>query len=348
MSFAAFRHKNTGEQPADRDLSIKDATLAGSCEYDTVSFIAFQPRNGNSLRSDGSSGGRLSQVAYACVQSRHKASFLSPEASMSSATLVGFLLTLFPATFMAPEIHIPQEFNTNFLMLVRWIHFLAGITWIGLLYFFNLVNVQLMKELDAKTKSKVTPPLMLRALWWFRISAAVTVLMGLIYWGYTVAGDAHNAQLQGFAGASSGIAMASFFVIWTIVWGILYGSIVPGKGIFDNGAFIGVVYAVVVGAAAWLFLSLNNHGWESNRLLAIGIGGGIGWVMLLNVWGVIWRIQKRLIQWTRDNADNGTPMPDKAKAMARQAFLVSRANAFLSIPLLFFMGAASHYPMFGK
>ena len=96
------------------------------------------------------------------------------------------------------------------------------------------------------------------------------------------------------------------------------------------------------------FLSLNSHGWESNRLLAIGIGGGIGWVMMLNVWGVIWRIQKRMIQWTRDNAANGTPMPDKAKYMARQAFLCSRANAYLSIPLLFFMGAASHYPMFGK
>jgi len=70
--------------------------------------------------------------------------------------------------------------------------------------------------------------------------------------------------------------------------------------------------------------------------------------MLLNVWGVIWRIQKRLIQWTRDNATNGTPIPEKAQAMARQAFLASRANAFLSVFMLFFMGAASHYPIFGK
>jgi uncharacterized membrane protein len=267
---------------------------------------------------------------------------------MVSAAVIGFLTTFFPATFMTPEIHIPQDFNTNFLMLIRWVHFLAGITWIGLLYFFNLVNVPFMKELDAQTKGKVMPPLMLRALWWFRISAAVTVLMGLIYWGHTVAMDAHNALSEGFAGASSGTAMGSFFLIWTIVWGILYACVVLGKGIFDNGAFIGVVYAIVVVIAAWLFLSFNNHGWESNGLLAIGIGGGIGWVMLLNVWGVIWRIQKRLIQWTRDNATNGTPMPDKARAMARQAFLVSRANAFLSVPLLFFMGAASHYPMFGK
>lgn len=251
------------------------------------------------------------------------------------------------ATFFGPQINFPPDFNTNFLMLLRWIHFLAGITWIGLLYFFNLVNVPLMKELDVATKGKVLPPLMTRALMWFRMSAALTVLAGLIYWGNIVAADAHNGQIQGLH-ATSGMAMGSFFLIWTLVWGVLYACLIPGKGVFDSGAFIGTAYAVVTAVAAWVFLSLNNHGWESNRLLAIGIGGGIGWVMLLNVWGVIWRIQKRLIQWTRDNATNGTPMPDKAKAMARQAFLVSRANAWLSVALLFFMGAASHYPMFGK
>ena|SRR6202453_765212 len=251
------------------------------------------------------------------------------------------------AAFFGPQINFPPDFNTNFLMLLRWIHFLAGITWIGLLYFFNLVNVPLMKELDATTKGKVMPSLMMRALWWFRVSAVLTVLAGLIYWGNIVAADAHNGQIQGFH-ASSGPVMGSFFLIWTIVWGVHYVCLIPGKGIFDNGAFIAVIYAVVLVVAAWLFLSLNNHGWESNRLLSIGIGGGIGWVMLLNVWGVIWRIQKRLIQWTRDNATNGTPMPEKAKAMARQAFLVSRANAYFSIVMLFFMGAASHYPMFGK
>jgi uncharacterized membrane protein len=251
------------------------------------------------------------------------------------------------ATFVGPQINFPPDFNTNFLMLLRWIHFVAGITWIGLLYFFNLVNVPLIKELDATTKGKVMPALMTRAMWWFRMSAALTVLAGLAYWGNIVAADAHNGLIQGFH-ASSGPVMGSFFLIWTIVWGVLYACLIPGKGIFDKGAFVGVVYAVVVAAAAWCFLSLNSHGWESSRLLSIGIGGGIGWVMLLNVWGVIWRIQKRMIQWTRDNAINGTPMPDKAKGMARQAFLASRANAYLSVVMLFFMGAASHYPMFGK
>jgi uncharacterized membrane protein len=246
------------------------------------------------------------------------------------------------AALLSPGISLPDDIQTNALMLLRWIHLLAGIIWLGLLYFFNLVSVPLMKELDASTKSKVFPALMSRALWWFRIAAVVTVLAGLAYWGSVVASDAHNA------GATSGTAMASFFLIWTVVWGILYAFLLPGKGILDKGPVLGVLVAIVVILASWLFLDLNNHGWESNRLLAIGLGGGFGWVMLLNVWGVIWRIQKRMIQWTRESAASGTPMPEKAKAMARMVFLSSRINAYLSIPLLFLMGAASHYPMFGR
>jgi len=70
-------------------------------------------------------------------------------------------------------------------------------------------------------------------------------------------------------------------------------------------------------------------------------------MMLLNVWGVVWRVQKRLIAWTKPNSENGTPMPERAP---RMAFLASRINAcaWLSIPLLFLMGTASHYPMFGR
>ncbi len=249
---------------------------------------------------------------------------------------------MFSAAFFTASIHLPSDFGTNFLMLVRWIHFIAGITWLGLLYFFNLVNTPFMGQLDATTRAKVLPPLMSRAMLWFRMAAVVTVLMGLAYWGNIVSADAHNAQ------ASQGMVMGSFFIIWTVVWALLYALLIPGKGILNNGWVLAILTAVIVIAAAWLFLSLNDHGWESNRLLSIGIGGGIGWVMMLNVWGVIWRIQKRIIQWTRENAEKGTAMPEKASRMARMSFLCSRMNAFLSLPMLFFMGAASHYPLFGK
>jgi hypothetical protein len=63
---------------------------------------------------------------------------------------------------------------------------------------------------------------------------------------------------------------------------------------------------------------------------------------------VIWRIQNRLIQWTKDDAENCAPMPERYKSMARMVFLCSRPNVFLSIPLLFFVGAARRYPMFGR
>jgi len=240
------------------------------------------------------------------------------------------------------SINLPSDFNTNLLMLFRWVHFIAGVTWIGLLYFFNLVNVPFMKELDPATKGKVLPALMSRALWWFRWGSVVTVLMGFFYWQSIVGSDAHNGN------GSVATPTLSFFSIWTITWALMYACVIPGKGALDKGPVLAVIYTVVLIIASCLFLRFNDHGWESNRLLAIGIGGGMGWMMMLNVWGVIWRAQKKIILWTRDNAANGTPIPDRAKYLARQGFLMSRANFVLSFPMLFLMGAASHYPMFGR
>ncbi len=231
--------------------------------------------------------------------------------------------------------------QTNFLMFLRVVHLVAGVTWLGLLYFFNLVNIPFMKELDPATRARIMPGLMLRALWWFRWASVVTVLAGMAYWGQIVATDARNA------GEAPTTPLVTFLVVWTATWGILYALLLPGKGLLDKGWVLAILYIVIVGHSMHLFLHWNSRGWESNRLLAIGIGGGLGWMMLLNVWGVIWRIQKRLIAWTKANAENGSPIPEKAQRMARMAFLMSRANAFLSIPMLFFMAAASHYPMFG-
>lgn len=240
------------------------------------------------------------------------------------------------------DVSLPADFKTNFLMLFRWFHFIAGIAWIGFLYFFNLVSIQFFKELDPATKGKVFPALMTRSLWWFRWGSVVTVLTGLAYWGSIVASDAR------YVGATSGVSMASFFAIWTVTWALMYACVIPGKGALNKGPVLAVIYSIMVVVASWLFLHCNDHGWESNRLLAIGIGGGIGWMMMLNVWGVVWRAQKKLIRWTQDHAANCTPIPDKAAYLSRQAFLVARANFVLSFPMLFLMGAASHYPMFGR
>jgi len=227
-------------------------------------------------------------------------------------------------------------------IILRWIHFLAGITWIGLLYFFNLVSNPVMKRMDAGTRARVAPALLSRAMWWFRWSALLTVLAGIAYWMMIVTADARNAQ------ASPGVAIWSFFLIWTVAFAIENGLVMPLKGPLNKGPVLAILIAIDVAAASCLYVHFNNHGWESNRLLSIGIGGGIGWMLLLNVWGIVWRIQKRIILWTRAFAEQGTPIPEKAQRMARQSFLVSQISAWLTLPLLFFMGAASHFPVLGK
>ena len=68
-------------------------------------------------------------------------------------------------------------------LILRWFHFIAGIIWVGLLYFFNLVNVPFMKQVDATMKPKIFQNLTLPALNWFRWSALVTVFIGFWYWG---------------------------------------------------------------------------------------------------------------------------------------------------------------------
>src|ERR1700686_141764 len=97
----------------------------------------------------------------------------------------------------------PQDWQTNLLFLLRWGHLLAGITWIGLLYFFNLVNVNFMKELDAATKGKVVPNLMPKALYWFRWGAGWTVVGGPLPHLSPLTSESHG--------------LPAFFWIWLVV-----------------------------------------------------------------------------------------------------------------------------------
>jgi len=222
--------------------------------------------------------------------------------------------------------------------ILRWFHFIAGILWIGLLYFFNLVNVPFMKQVDATWKPKVFEHMTLPALNWFRWSALVTVFVGGWYWGqFLVAPD---AQRQG---VGQGSTIGLFLLIWIVAFWLLYFVI---KLMTPNGYLLGVITTVVVYVAGWLFVHYTPVGGDDNHVLAIGIGGGFGIVMLFNVWGIIWPNNKKIIRGTLA----GTP-PANAAALARQAFLASRTNFFLSVPLLFYMAAASHFSstvIFGK
>ena len=236
--------------------------------------------------------------------------------------------------------HPPSDFGSNYEIILRWIHLAAAITWIGLLYFFNLVNMPLQKQIDAPTKAKVNPTLLSLAMWWFRWGAVVTVLAGLAFWSRITVLDAHNH------GYSAGRVFGSFFLVWTLAFVLEQGILMAGKGALNKGAVLAVIFAVILCAAAVIFLEWNSR-IENNRVLSIGVGGGLGWFMMLNVWGIVWRANKRLIGWTRETAAAG-PMPEKLVRMMRQAFIASRANFFVSFPMLFFMGASSHYPLFGR
>src|SRR5664280_2188719 len=177
------------------------------------------------------------------------------------------------ALLLSPKIQFPGGAQTT-LIVLRLIHLVAGITWVGLLYFFNLVNVPFLQELDAKSRGMVVPKLMPRALWWFRWSSVVTVLAGIAYWMHIVASDARNAVALGEP-ASAGMMFGSFFGLWTLAFAIEMEALM-------------------------------------SPVVAIGIGGGLGWFMMLNVWGVVWRMQKKMIRWTEANASQGTAMPPEA------------------------------------
>ncbi|HVA82016.1 MAG TPA: urate hydroxylase PuuD [Candidatus Binataceae bacterium] len=165
------------------------------------------------------------------------------------------------------------------LMILRWLHFLFGITWIGLLYYFNFVQTPFFGETEPPVRSAAIQKLVPRALWWFRWGAMGTVVFGLIY------------LLMWWADR-----LDYAFTPWTV---------------------------------------------------AIFTGGAMGLVMWANVWFVIWPKQKILIANALAMAGGAAANPAAAPA-GRRAGLASRTNTLFSIPMLFFMGAASHYNLFNE
>ncbi len=96
--------------------------------------------------------------------------------------------------------------------LARWGHFLFGITWIGLLYYFNFVQTEYFKEADPDARTDAFTKLVPRALWWFRWGAMFTFLTGLIMLGIRGAGVTVDITV----GSVLGILM--FLNVWLIIW----------------------------------------------------------------------------------------------------------------------------------
>jgi uncharacterized membrane protein len=170
----------------------------------------------------------------------------------------------------------------GWLFILRWFHFLAGITWIGMLYYFNFVQTPFFATAEAPVRTgMVAGGLLNRALWWFRWGAMFTIITG-----------------------------------WLI---ILHRMGKMGFGPFFD----------------------TSYGW------AIFIGGMLGTLMWFNVWFVIWPAQQVVMASAQQVKGGGQAIPEAA-ARGQRAGFASRTNTLLSIPMLFFMGAASHLTMFSS
>jgi uncharacterized membrane protein len=165
----------------------------------------------------------------------------------------------------------------NEFSLMVWIHVLAGITWIGLLYYFNFVQVPALaaaaKDQGGPGGAGIGKYVAPRALLWFRWAAVVTWLSGAAY----------LLRLNQFGDAFT-------------------------LGLMDNAAPLSTV---------------------------IGVGAWLGTIMLFNVWVLIWPNQKKVLGLVEATAD------EIAKAR-RVAFLASRANVVLSVPMLMSMVGFGH------
>jgi len=164
--------------------------------------------------------------------------------------------------------------------LSRWGHYLSGVTWIGLLYYFNFVQVPAFAEFDAGARTEAIRKLAPRALWWFRWAAVATVATGLLILGFQ-------------------------------------------DVLFDNMGY-----------------------WKTTPGISISTGILLALVMFGNVWGIIWRNQKVVIA-SAEGVAAGREADPNAAAAGRRGLLASRTNTFLSVPMLFFMAATSHFATLG-
>ena len=108
------------------------------------------------------------------------------------------------------------------LFLLRWVHILAGVTWIGLLYYFNFVQTPFFAETEAGTRTGAIQKLVPRALWWFRWGAMFTFLAGILYYLIKLmqlGGDVFYTSGYGMAitiGGTMGTLM--FLNVWLVIW----------------------------------------------------------------------------------------------------------------------------------
>lgn len=192
------------------------------------------------------------------------------------------------------------DLYTNLHLLARWLHVIAGITWIGFLYFFNFVNGPLQAALDDSTKKALNPQLLPRTLWWFRWGAMVTLLSGLILFvmNYFYTGEGFGATellIDPFTdrmtaramwilfGMTLGIIM--WFNVWFIIWpaqkSLLSGAVAADKvpSVRKRAAFFSKVNTYLSGPMLFGMLAPSHYGAISVPIFFLAVALG-----LLAIW----------------------------------------------------------------
>ncbi len=109
----------------------------------------------------------------------------------------------------------------GYAFLSRWAHVVVGITWIGLLYYFNFVQVPAFAEMEGAARNNAIDKIASRALWWFRWAAVATVVSGLLILGFQdeITKSGYVKSAPGMA-ISVGIllALTMFVNVWGIIW----------------------------------------------------------------------------------------------------------------------------------
>ena len=108
------------------------------------------------------------------------------------------------------DIALFTSYGMDFLF--RWVHFMAGTVWIGLLFYFNFVQTEYFKEAEDAHRSGAIQKLVPRALWWFRWGAMFTFLSGVALLAYRHTGISYDITV----GATLGTLM--FLNVWLIIW----------------------------------------------------------------------------------------------------------------------------------
>ncbi|HEY8514595.1 MAG TPA: urate hydroxylase PuuD [Candidatus Binatia bacterium] len=209
--------------------------------------------------------------------------------------------------------------------IFRWIHVVAGIMWIGHLYFFNFVNGPFQGAIDGDTKKKVNPELLPRALFWFRWGAAWTwvsglLLLALVFWHGWLGGNLFDAT----ANPSTPLAI---LMIAVNLLGFLAYDVIAKQEFGKNGTTMFILGLILVAVIVLLDIHVGGFGY---RGMVIHTGAMFGTIMAFNVWFRIWPAQQKIIAAVKA----GTPPDANLVALAG---LRSRHNTFLSVPLVWMM-----------